>query len=36
MGLLSDPEYEHKQKVLTLIYNILYKNAAGIKMYKRK
>lgn len=36
LGLLSDADYEHKQSVLELIYNILYKNAAGIKLYKRK
>lgn len=35
LGLLSEPEYENKEKVLCLIYNILYKNAAGIRMYRR-
>jgi hypothetical protein len=36
LGLLSEPEYEHKEKILYLIYNILYKNAAAIKIYKKK
>ena len=28
--------YELKQQVLSLLYNILYKNAAGAKLYRRK
>jgi hypothetical protein len=36
MGLLGTPEYPHKEMLLMLLYNLLYKNAAGIKMYKRR
>lgn len=36
LGLLSDPVYQLKQEILSLLYNILYKNAAGTRLYRRK
>jgi hypothetical protein len=35
LGLLEDPQTSYRHSLLCLLYNILYKNSAALKLYRR-
>ena len=35
LGLLEDPEIIFKSLLLSLLYNLLYKNSAALKLYRK-
>jgi len=35
LGLLEDEDISYHQELLNLLYNIIYKNSAALKLYRR-
>ena len=35
LGLLEDPEISYRPTLLSLLYNLLFKNSAAIKLYRK-